>query len=398
MLRLVRRLPLPVGLLVFGRIMLLLSLPLEGIQGFGDFVHFYNVANLPGIPFISYWSEYPPIISYLSYFINILAQHQEHVFFYLFALILVLVDTLNLFFFMKILQNLHPDTTDHDWRVWVYLVILIALPYCWWYLDPLVELTMIISIWAILEGKASKAGIFIALGVLTKFFPIVLLPAVWKYFDRKKAIICTGIAVGISGFIILAFVFLSPDYTFASLQAQFRKGSSETIWALMDGNLVTGNFGNLSERRNPAAATRLMHNPSVISPAVTLVVFLGFGLWQFLRIKRLNKPQMLAFMGFTWSLLLMWSSTWSPQWLLYLIPLLLLTLPQEVGILMLVTMVFTNLLEWPVLLGRGYYQGLWVTIIFRTLTFILVGILWYEDLTKNTATNTGPGGDPQLPG
>jgi len=397
MIRIIKRLPLAVGLLLFARIMLLISLPMEGIKGYGDFEHYFNVANLPGIPFINYWSEYPPVFPFLSYLLNILAKHQEHVYYYLLAFALIIIDAGNIYFFMKILKRLNPETVG-DWRVWVYLVILIGLPYSWWYLDPFVELTLIISIWALLEKKVGIAGIFIAVGALTKFFPLILLPAAWKYLDRKKAIACTSIAIGCSGLVMLALFALSPAYTIASLRAQFSKGSSETIWALVDGNLTTGIFGNLAERLDPSAANQLMHNPAIISPVFTLVVFLGIGLWQFAKRKKLDKTQALAFTGFTWSLMLLWSPVWSPQWILYLIPLLLLTLPQDTGVLMLITLAFVNLLEWPVLLGRGLIQGLWVTVLFRTLVIIFSGFLWFQEFSTENKPNKGPSGDLELPG
>ena len=89
---------------------------------------------------------------------------------------------------------------------------------------------------------------------------------------------------------------------------------------------------------------------------------------------------MIAFVGLTWCIFLLWSPGWSPQWVLYLIPLILLTLDDRNAVLMTIILVLVNLLEWPVLLSRGYQWGLLLTIPLRTLMLILLAWLWYQQI------------------
>jgi hypothetical protein len=65
---------------------------------------------------------------------------------------------------------------------------------------------------------------------------------------------------------------------------------------------------------------------------------------------------------------------------LYLIPFILLTLDERHAILMSFILILVNLLEWPVLLSRGYSWGLMLTIPIRTLVMFLLAWLWYQQV------------------
>jgi hypothetical protein len=88
----------------------------------------------------------------------------------------------------------------------------------------------------------------------------------------------------------------------------------------------------------------------------------------------------IAFTGLTWCIFLIWSPGWSPQWVLYLIPFILLTLDERHAILMSFILILVNLLEWPVLLSRGYPWGLMLTVPIRTLVMFLLAWLWYQQV------------------
>ena len=76
------------AILVFLRLLLLLALPLEGMVGYGDFIHFFRIANLGGWPYIHYWSEFPPIFPFLGELIYRLAAGRENTFDTLLILVL----------------------------------------------------------------------------------------------------------------------------------------------------------------------------------------------------------------------------------------------------------------------------------------------------------------------
>jgi hypothetical protein len=169
----------------------------------------------------------------------------------------------------------------------------------------------------------------------------------------------------------LALWLASPSMTIASLRSQGSKGSWETVWALVDGNYQTGNFGPEIERLDPAKALIPQGNPPRLPSGLTLIPFAILGVWIFFKTHITDARSAVSFLGFTWCLFLLWSPGFSPQWVLYLIPLCLLGLPDREGVLLAVILVLLCLLEWPGLLSRGYSWGLWVTIPVRTLMISL---------------------------
>jgi hypothetical protein len=245
---------------------------------------------------------------------------------------------------------------------------------------------MLLGLLFLIEGRGVLAGSAIAFGALVKLFPLLLLIIAWRYYSKAWALKITMVSVAIIIMIYGTLFLVSPTFTTASIRSQVNKGSWETVWALIDRNYQTGNFGPYIQRLQPEMASDLTRNPPVINPIWSLLVFGGLGLWVFLSRKVQGQAQMISFLGLAFCLLFLWSPGWSPQWILLLLPLLLLSLPEKEGMLIVITMILVNLLEWPVLLSRGLFNDLWVTVVLRTLVLALAGLIWYQEANKKTAT------------
>jgi len=63
------------------------------------------------------------------------------------------------------------------------------------------------------------------------------------------------------------------------------------------------------------------------------------------------------------------------------VPLILLVLPLRQAALLGAVLVMLNLLEWPVLLSRGLFWGLWVTILLRALILVVMALSFYQVMT-----------------
>lgn len=368
--------PLPILLLLFARLILLLSLPLEGLRGYGDFIHFYQLAGM-GWPFLEYWSEFPPVFPFLSAVLFRLAGGQEHVYDYLLAFVLLLTDAATLVAFTRLAFRLHGEREGTP-RLWAYFAVLAGLAYGWWYFDPLALLAMLLGLLWLLEGREGRAGVALAFGTLTKFFPILGLVAAWKFRPARRALLATTITLALTAAVWGGLYLASPEMTLASLRSQGSKGSWETVWALLDGNLHTGNFGPEIERYEATAATLPRGNPARISPWLTLPLFAGVGGYCFWRVRPRKETAVVAFLGFAWCLFLLWSPGYSPQWVLYLLPLILLTLPRRTGLLMTFTLTLVNLLEWPLLLSRGLFWSLYLIVPLRVLLILLLAIAFWR--------------------
>jgi hypothetical protein len=359
----------------FGRILLFLGLIPNDLHGFGDFPTYFGWAGLKGWPFFDYWVEYPPIFPFLNAGIFKLASGQQFLYDFLLVLLISLAGAACIWAFQRIATRLYGERAG--WiRTVIYFAVLAPLPYTWWYYEPLPLVCMLLGIdWA-QRKEDLKAGVAIGLGILTKWFPIFLLPAIWRYLPRRRAWQVILLALGLTIVVVGGLYAVSPRMTGASLSSQPGRNSWQTVWALIDGNNNTGEYILLDERTDPAAARIVRGNPAKIPTLLTLAIFLGIGLWLFLRIRATDDRSMIAFIGITWAIFFLWSPGWSPQWILYLIPLILLTLPHEKGMFMVILLSLVTLFEWPFVLTHHLYAGMWLIVPARMALLVWLIVQW----------------------
>jgi len=372
------------ALFLLSRLVLLLSLPVEGLIGYGDFPHFHGWAGLEGWPYLDHWVEFPPVFPFLNEMLFRLAGGRAHTHAYLLALTMTVAQAASLAVFVRLAHRMFSGETAR-WRGWMYFALLLPLFYGWGYFDPLAVLALLLALWWFAEGRTGRAGLALGVGGAIKLFPLLALAAVWALMPPRRALRVTAAALGVVvGLYALLFA-VSPAFTAASLRSQVSKGSWETVWALVDGNLQTGNFGAVEERLHPETAGLLRRNPPRVPSSWTLLPFALLGLALYFRARKVVfSPQALvAFTGLTFCVFWLWSPGWSPQWTLFLLPVMLLGLPWPLGGQAALTFLLVNLLEWPVLLSRGYFQGLWITISLRTLLLGLLAVIFWNSVNNS---------------
>lgn len=362
------------------RLVLILSLPLEGLRSYGDYWNFFHQAGL-GRPFLDIWVEYPPLFPFISRAIYFLAGGKEHTYIYLGALFFSMVQAGSIYLFLRIAEEIWGKEGGFQ-RTVVYSLFIVGLFYGWAYFDCLAVFFTLLGLYFVLKARLTVAGFALGLGGLVKWFPLLVLPAGVKYFGVKKPfrlVISALLAVLIVwGVLYLA----SPSLTAASLISQGAKGSWETVWAILDGNLRTGNFNPAANRLDPTSASLPAGNPAVVPPWLTLLIFGGLGLILFWKAKIQTAAQLTAFSGLTMVLFFLWSPGYSPQWVLFLLPLVLVSFENRRSLLVGMVVLLVNLLEWPLLLSRGLFQYLPALIILRSVIYALVGLLFAQVVFK----------------
>ncbi len=374
------------------RLLLLIALPAETLFQYGDFQHYYNLAqwSAPGHcptgpaacwPLLDYWHEFPPPFPYLS---ALLMRGLGgggvppfHTYAYGLAFVLLAADLGSLVLVHRLARRLYAADTA-AWIAQVYAVLPAPLILGWWTFDGLTTFWMLLGLWALLERRDGLSAVAIGLGVVTKLAPVLLLPVVWRARPPMRAALITAGAASLALMVVAPFFVRAPAMASASLSAQASKSSYATVWAMVDGNLqtddgqpITGNFGPLNERFDPARANVGLHQPSRLPGWLTLALAAAaFGVvW--LRSLRSGKAwsdqQAVLLLAFTWAVFVLWSKGWSPQWQQMLVPLILLTIPNRTGVLFALLLAGVSFLEWPVLLSRGLFWGYWLTIPLRTL-------------------------------
>ncbi len=373
------RFPIDEGLLpalfFFSRLVLFLTLIPNSWRGVGDLNQYFNVGGLNGWPFINYWVEYPPILPFFNSLTYRLASGNTFIFDLIQCLVFALAGAACLVLFRR-LASLLWDEQAATRRTVIFFGLLVPLPYTWWYMELLPVSLMLLALYASLRQKPARlTGLAVGLGALVKWFPVFVLPAIWRYLSRRRALQVTAFALASVLLVFGALYIVSPVMTRASLVSQPSRSSWQTLWALIDGNFTTGEYILLSDRTVPEYAGVPRGNPAKIPTLLTLVIFAGFGLWVFWKAKlKENDLAFIAMVGVTWILFLLWSPGWSPQWILYLLPLALLTLPERRGLWICLGLTLVTLLEWPTLLARHIWEGLYLIVPLRTLIFLL--LLW----------------------
>lgn len=384
--------PAPPGfgliLLLFftSRLMLLLAFPPENLIFYGDYRHYFNVADMTRaglFPYIDFWYEFPPIFPYLNIAIYMLAGGELKNYIMLLALVLLLVECGNLYLLYRLAFSLYGrQRAIHT--AWIYLALFTPIFFWLGNFDALTTFFILLALYGLLWGKRLLLAAALGVGAMVKFLPVILLATVLRTKGLKAAAGYGLAVVAISLLIFGPFALASPTFTLASVQAQAGKSSYQTIWALIDGNDTTGNFGPLADHLDPAAAGRPLHNPARIPSWLVLVPFGLLGLFILTRPRLADlKYDTVLFTALTFVIFFLWSPGWSPQWQTFLIPLLLLSFYEQRAVLFIIALSFINFLEWPVILSRGLTQLLPVTVLARTLVFGVIGVELYQKLVPS---------------
>jgi hypothetical protein len=216
-----------------------------------------------------------------------------------------------------------------------------------------------------------------------------------------------AIVIALIAIVYAPLLIAAPDMMRASLSMLSSRTSYETVWALIDGNLTTGLLGGVDIHLDPAQAGASTGNPPRIPDGLKAI---GFGAAYLALLRRLwpasglsaSAPfaalrgssrdasyRIVGVTAITFVFFALWSSGWSPQWQMTLIPLALLMLPDGSGIGFVLIFSLVNLAEWPVLISRGLWSLVVVTILLRTLLLV---VLVAEMMRRMRGAPARPGG------
>lgn len=360
----------------------------RGLGAGGDRLYHYDLAALSAqdlYPFRDWWSEFPPV-----WFLTTTGVYQllgQNVNFGSWSMtlgLLVLVFDVGILLLMRKLgSHLHGESTGMA-LAWVYALLAAPMIFIWWNFETIVAYFFLLSLWWALQKRDDRSALAAAVGALTKFTPALMLGVVWRFYDWRKALRYSVLVL--AGFMAVYGLLLinnpNPQMALVSLTAQFGKSSYQTVWALLDGNTMTGNFGTVESHFDPAQANALTGNPAVIPGWLRLGLAGIVGLWVFRQTRRFDDKGFVAFTGIALLIFFLQAQGWSPQWLVQIIPLILLVFPNRSGILVVVMLSLISFVEYPLLFIRtgdtgGRISGALMmpfTLLIIARTAILVGV------------------------
>lgn len=372
---------LRLGILAVVRFLSLAALPVDAILGYGDYLHFFNLAEFSslegGLPWLDHWVEYPPLFPYLSIGVHTLTGGSQHVYAYVLALIMLAFDVGSLWLLTSLAKKLW-EPKKATMVAWLYMGFLLIPAFGWWTFDPTAVFFMLFALRAFYQSKPYLSGVAAGVGALVKFLPMLPLILFWRFKSHKEALITSGLGAAILVVSLAPFFAAESEVAAASLRSQASKGSWETVWALIDGNDRTGAFGALEERLDPELAKVIRGNPAVVPTWIPALLALGISAWAVVRTEDDNPRSQTSLLGLIFCLVFLASPGWSPQWLAYLIPFVLLGLVMRRAALFSVSLGMVALLEWPILLSRGRFDLLALPVLLRTLLMILLAVEFWR--------------------
>lgn len=327
----------------------------RGLSTFGDFQTYFNFAALSSngqLPYRDFWYEFPPIFPLISLAAFALSGARYFTAYAtVLGVIISLFDLGNLWLIGWIGRKLHGEQAGLGLS-WIYGLLAAPLVLTWWTFEPIVTFSILISVAFLIEDRDNRSALGAAFGALTKLWPLAMIAVVARFRTIRQTI-RYGVIAGVVTVIGLAILLgIGGRFGVPSLVAQFNKASYETVWALIDGNYKTGNFGGINERFDPTNAYSLQGNPAVVPAWARLLIFGGIGLLIYARTRRFDGRGIMAFTAITITLFFLWAQGWSPQWQTTLIPLILLNFPTRAGVLSCLALSLVSFIEYPVLFMR----------------------------------------------
>ncbi|MBL8154304.1 MAG: hypothetical protein JNM70_08985 [Anaerolineae bacterium] len=371
----------------------------RGVSAGGDFQTYYNLAALSdsvGLPLRDWWSEFPPLWSYLTVFLyQAVGRDGNYPAFALaLASLFLVADTGNLVLIRVIAGRIYTPETGMMLG-WVYAVMAAPLIFLFWTFDVLVILTVLLGIWWLLKSRHIASAVAISVGTLFKLTPILIVGAVWRYLPGRGGVRYTAVAVGGAVVVFGAFLAQNAAMSLPSLTAQWNKASYQTVWALLDGNMRTGNFGPIEERLDPVRANDLQGNAAVVPGWLRLGAALAAGLFVYARTRNFSERGLIAFVTITLLIFFIQAQGWSPQWLAQIIPLVLLAFPTRNGVLALLLLSFVTFAEYPFLFIRsdGAIAGTLVPafvmfVVARTMVLLALCVALYRLLRQSSDSSS----------
>jgi hypothetical protein len=375
------------------RLMVMISFSPGGVlTNYTDHFYYYSMAQLSEdgyYPLVNLWSEYPPLSAYLSLAVYVLAKavHPGFVHYTLsLATCMLAFESANLILLYLIARRLWTKTISL--RVcWIYSCLLIPIFYWWGSLELLVVFFCLLTVYLFLRDRHGLSAVVLGMGILAKYTPLLLLAPIYRLSLgrtlKAKYLLVTSAVVTL-GF--LPFLVLSPQYVLASFRVLAGLPPWQTLWAAMVGDFGTGGLGPIDVHMDLGATPRgsaTSYLPLWFLATLVLGLFCLHILFRKrIRVDRDRAMVVLSTMMFC--VFFLWSKGWSPDWLVVLIPFILLVFPNWRGMLYCLTLSFNVLLEWPLFFvavpDRPEIFVLIVTV--RTLVLILLLVDLYQQLGR----------------
>lgn len=223
-------------------------------------------------PFFDYWLEYPPVLAYLLVGLRSLSvwlcgtgdiAWQRLCFVRAVQLSSIVWETLSLALVCSLVHRLRGARAAAR-ACWVYLALFSTAFVALSYVDTFPVFLMLVGLVLAFHGRPVWSAIAVAGGFMTKLIPIALLPTTLKSTGRWRwRLAAVGAFVLFAGYCGAPFLATGRHWLRLSFEASARRPPWETVWALLDGRHAFGYVGPGPRDAKPEFFERFRVTPGV---------------------------------------------------------------------------------------------------------------------------------------
>jgi hypothetical protein len=336
------------------------------IRDWSDFDTYFGIAALSDyalFPFLDFWLEWPPLLPWLAVGAYRLAlslppwlDDSRLWFILILGSIFVLFEIGNFIVIHRLARRLFQTPATINRVLWLYAGLFPPLYAMLGFFDSLALFFILLALDFMLAERRFPSAIAVGVGFMVKIIPGLILPVALRHLwyqyreNNREAGIETGlygVVFGLTVIVLLGpFLIGGPQWVLASVRSMLGRASWETIWALLEGYYGFGAV--LGDRLNPAETSFAVHQGWLPWWLITLV-FAGIYGYIFTRPANYDRPRnVIAFSGLTIAISMLYSKGYSPQFLVYLLPFILLLMPNGRGLTYALFLTGLNMLEQPI--------------------------------------------------
>ncbi|HEM62035.1 MAG TPA: hypothetical protein ENO24_07060 [Chloroflexi bacterium] len=343
---------------------------------------FVELSDWGYYPVVHYWMEYPPLFPWLSvivYRVSMLLplwRVPELWYNLLLGSVFLLFEVGNFALIYAIALQLRGR--EGALRcAWIYAGLFFPLMTLLFWFENLPLFFLLLGVYMIIRKRPVWAGVAAGVGFMIKFVPALVAPTALRVLPKTShRLIYTLTALLVVLLIALPFLLTNATFFMVPFLHLGSIGPWQTIWAFLDGYYWGGETTPLETRFDATAITTTFHQTSLpyllvalLFVAIFLVLYTRPVDWQ-------DDTKAVAFCGLTIALFLIFSKGYSPQWIINLLPFIVLLMPNLRGITYSLLLMGVNVVEFPVALIL-LAQHPWVfvlAVILRTVLLVLVGV------------------------
>lgn len=298
---------------------------------------FFDPVRIGFIPYVDFQVGYP-VLGFIPYGLLALSCTSELIYGYVMRYSNLALLSISLFAIYKVV-NKHRGQRDALFTLLALVVsvsILIANPYS---NDVIALCFFSLALFFLMRKSPRLCGLLMGLAIFAKIYPLLLLPMFLAFFKnwRERLSLLTSLVLSV---LLLNFFFLvlNPYIWCETFFGNTGRGPWETIWAFLSGYYSHGGvermhpyfegfftYAQLEQiyPLSPADHAFYLYSNSAIPLAMSLLLVLSF----IVPLILFTQKRILGVIGLSSSLFFIASKGYSPQFSIFTIPLLALSVP-----------------------------------------------------------------------